>query len=268
MGGAERTFVTRCSLAVKPFDIWTGTAPSPSSLQVSLEGIGRRPIRSSDGSYVFLDVPGGRRKLTIASAVYREVSEEIALPANGGAPPVLTVSLLPNRVYVPPAAGTGAIVELRDADGRPLAGAEIKAYIDDEMAVRGRLAEERNGGDGLRLKIAPGHGRLAPGDAFVLIGRDGSEPEWNRMADWADQQNAIMLDRPLTGEWSRGARLLPAVRATSDEAGLAILPFRGLLPAVCRIHAEIAAGERSWKTVWQAEGGRVSRVPAFAAAKS
>ncbi len=263
MEGAERTFVTRCSLAVRPFDIWTGTAPAPSSLQVTLEGIGRRPVRSSDGSYVFLDVPGGRRTLTIASAVYREVSEEIVFPEGGGAPTVLTLSLLPNRIYVPPAAGTGAIVELRDTGGSPLAGAKIKAYIDDEAAVRGRLAEDRNGGDGLRLKIAPGHGRLAPGDAFVLMGRDGSEPEWNRMADWADQQNAILLDRPLSGGWSRGARLLPAVRATSDASGTAILPFRGLLPAVCRIHAEIAAGERIWKTVWQAEGGRVSRIPAF-----
>lgn len=263
MDRAERTFVTRCSLAVKPFDIWTGTTPSPSSLIVSLEGFDRKPIRSSDGSYVFLDVPGERCMLRIASAAYREVREEVVLPANGGTPPIVTVSLHPGRAYVPPAAGTGAIVELRDANGLPLAGAEIMAYIDDETAVRGRLAEERSGGDGQRLKIAPGHGRLAPGDAFVLRDRDGSELEWNRMVDWTDHPAVIMVDRPIKGAWNRGTRLLPAVRAMSDDAGTAILPFRGLLPATCRIHAEIAADGKRWRTVWQAEGGKVSRLPAF-----
>jgi len=260
---AERTFVTRCSLAVRPFDIWTGKAPLPSSLSVSLEGIDRKPLRSSDGSYVFLDVPGERCTLAIASPVYREVREEIVLPANGASPPVITVSLQPDRAYVPPAAGTGAIVELRDADGLPLQGAEITAYLDDEMAVRGRLAEERSGGDGQRLKIAPGHGRLAPGDAFVLKDRDGSELEWNRVTDWTEQPTVMALDRPIMGTWSRGTRLLPAVRATSDAAGLAILPFRGLLPAVCRIHAEIAMKDQRWCAVWQAEGGKVTRLPAF-----
>ncbi|MFC4600185.1 hypothetical protein [Cohnella hongkongensis] len=262
MDRAERTFVTRCSLAVRPFDIWTGTPPVPSSLNVSLEGIERKPIRSSDGSYVFLDVPGDRCTVKIESATYRDVREPVDLSA-GGVPPIVTVSLLPGRTYAPPAAGTGAVVELLKPDGSPLAGAEIRAYIDEEAAVRGRLAEERGEGAGLLLKVAPSSGRLAPGDAFVLKDRDGSEPEWNRMADWTEQPSVIVLDRPLRSGWSRGTRLLPAVRATTDASGCAILPFRGLLPAVCRMEAEIRSEGSVWRTTWEAEGGAVARLPAF-----
>jgi hypothetical protein len=266
MERAERTFVTRCSLAVRPIDVWNGAVPGPSAVQIWLEETDRKPIRASDGSYVFLDVPNDRCTLRISSPIFMEVRKEIPLPTDGGPPPVVTVSLYPNRVYAPPPAATGVIVDLRDAAGLPLAGVPVFAYADDEMAVRGRLAEDKGGEEESPLvKVSPANGKLSPGDAFVLRDReskDGAELEWHRIADWTEQASVYTLDKPLGGKWSRGAKLLAAAQTVSDATGTVVLPFRGLLPQNCRIVADIFAGGKSSRVVWQIEGGRVVRLPA------
>ncbi len=258
---AERTFVTRCSLVVKPIDAWTGFTPSASAIRVSLEETDRKPIRTSDGSYAFLDYSGKTCILVIASSTYLEYRKEIELPEEGFAPPILTVSLMPNGVYVPPSAATGLTVNVCDGLGEPLSGARLSAYIDDEAAVRGRLAEEKTDGEGLRIRISPGNGKLMPGDSFVLRDREGTAMDWGYTTDLQGDSSILALERPFTRQWNRGTRLLPAVRTMSDKNGMAVIPFRGLLPAVCQVHVEIAAGDRTWNAVWTAEGGRVVRLP-------
>ncbi|RED56800.1 hypothetical protein [Cohnella lupini] len=257
---AERTFVTRCSLVVKPVDAWTGYTPGVSSIRVSLAETDRKPIRTSDGSYAFLDYPGKTCTLVIASSTYLEYRKEIELPESGLELPIFTVSLMPNGVYVPPMAATGLAVKVCDGLGVPLQGAQLSAYIDDEAAVRGRLAEEKTDGESLRIRISPGNGKLMPGDSFVLRDKEGTAMDWGYMTDLQGDASVLVLERPFTRIWNRGTRLLPAVRTLSDKNGMAVIPFRGLLPAVCPVHVEIVAGDRTWNAVWTAEGGRVVRM--------
>jgi hypothetical protein len=230
-------------------------------LRISLAETDRKPIRTSDGSYAFLDYPGDICNLAITSSTYLEYRREIKLSDDGREPPILTVSLLPNGTYVPPAAATGLVVKICDESGDSLSGAQISAYIDDEVAVRGRVAEEKTVGEGNRVRISPGNGKLMPGDAFVLRDREGTATDWNVMTELHGDPSILILERPLNRKWSRGTRLLPAVRTESDKSGTAVIPFRGLLPAVCPVHVEIVAGERKFTAVWTAEGGQVIQLP-------
>ena len=261
MTRAERTFVTRCSLVVRPIDVWTGFTPSASSIRVSLTETERKPIRTSDGSYAFLDYAGRTCTLVISSITYLEYRREIELPEDGTEPPILTVSLLPNRTYLPPAAATGLIVKVCDEAGLPLQGAQLSAYIDDESAVRGRLVEEDADGEGNRIRISHRVTKLSPGDSFVIKDREGTVTEWNAMVDWQGDPSVIGLERSFQRKWSRGTKLLAAVKSTSDKNGVAVIPFRGLLPSVCPVNVEIVAGDRRLAAVWKAEGGRVVQLP-------
>ncbi|QJD84393.1 hypothetical protein [Cohnella herbarum] len=261
MTRAERTFVTRCSLVVKPIDVWTGFTPGASSIRVALTETERKPIRTSDGSYAFLDYAGQTCTLVITSSTYIEYRKEIMLSEDGAVPPILTVSLLPNRTYLPPAAATGLIVQVCDESGLPLQGAQLSAYIDDESAVRGRLADDDADGECKRIRISHGVTKLSPGDSFVVKEREGTATEWNAMVDWHGDPSVIGLERPFNRKWNRGTKLLAAVRTTSDKNGFAVIPFRGLLPSVCPVNVEIVAGDRRLAAVWKAEGGRVIQIP-------
>lgn len=263
MSRAERSFVTRCSLAVKPIDVWTGKTPSASSIQIFLAESNRKPIRTSDGSYAFLDYPGKICTLVITSSTYMEYRTEISLNENFQSPPFLTISLLPNVVYAPPSAGTGLIFKVCDAAGSPLAGALVSAYIDDEVAVRGRLAEEKTTGEGNRIRISSGNGRLLPGDAFVLREREGPAIDWGMVTNLEGDQSILVLEKPFALKWNRGTKLLPAIRTTSDRNGMVVVPFRGQLPSQCPVTVAIVANGRSYSAVWTVEGGRVVHLPSI-----
>ncbi|MFC5468666.1 carboxypeptidase-like regulatory domain-containing protein [Cohnella suwonensis] len=259
MDRAERTFSTRCSFVAKPIDIWTGKAPGASSIRVSIAESAAKPIRTSDGSYAFMDVEGAECTLIIASSVYSEIRQSVAL-ARDANPPVVTVALLPNSAYAPPPGASGFIAEVRDEAGRPLAGARLSAYADDEAAVRGRLAEETGSAGEPRIRVSSGNGKLRPGDGFVLRERDGGTLEWGFVADLDDDPSVLKLDRPFANKWGRGARLLPAVRTASDGKGVAVIPFRGLLPAACPVRVRIECGELTYEGNWEATCGSVVRL--------
>ncbi|MFC5702292.1 hypothetical protein ACFPVX_13400 [Cohnella faecalis] len=261
MTRAERTFVTRCSLAVRPIDSWTGRPPGGSSLTVRLLETGRKPVQTSDGSYAFLDFADSACTLVIGSPTYLEVRRTLDLTRLDPRMPTVTVSMLPNRAYPPPAASTGLVFTVCNPAGDAVPGAEVSAYIDDEAAIRGRVAEEKTERGAQAVLVAPGGVRLSSGDSFVLRERTGTAEEWGFVDGIDGSGNRLLLGGPLSGVWSRGAKLLPAVRTRSDENGLVIVPFRGQLPPTCQVRVEISSGDRRFTDVWTMEAGNVTRLP-------
>ncbi|MBN2982769.1 hypothetical protein [Cohnella algarum] len=263
MAPAESTSVTRCSLVVRPIDVWTGKAAASPSVRVSLAETDRKPIRTSDGSFAFVDVEPRRCTIVIRSSTYLEFSETADLSLLPPAAPIVLACLLPNRLHPAPPAGTGLVFRITDKLGTPLAGVSVSAYVDEESAVRGRVAEEEAPKGASALRYVPGNGRFAEGDTIVLRGRDGEAAEWSKVRDCGGNEFALSLVSPLERSWERGARLLPGVMTRSDRDGTVVLPFRGTLPAACRIRAELRYGGRTVSAVWTAEGGRVALLGPF-----
>lgn len=261
MNGSSRTVVTRCSLAVRPVDIWTGKPPGGSGLLVRLAESDRKPVRVSDGSYAFLDYPGRECTLLIGSPSYLPFELPLNLNNFESSVPIVTAALRPNRLYPHPAAATGFVFRITDAGGRPKARVSVSAFADDEGAVRGRAADEKTPAGSKRLRVASDTGRILPGDAFVLKSREGADTEWAAVADVSDGDAVLTLETPLSKAWSRGAKLLPAVRTWSDDGGTVVLPLRGHYPPACPVTVRIGEGKQGLETVWTAEPGSVVRMP-------
>jgi hypothetical protein len=261
MTAASRTFVTRCSLVVRPFDLWTGQPPGNSALIVRLEETSRLPVRVSDGSYAFLDFPGRDCTLTIDSPFYLRMRIPIHLDSFAGQVPIVTVGLRPNRVYPPPSASSGFVFRVVDASGAPAAGANVSAYVDHDGAARSRLAEDKAAAGARRIAVAAGSGRLQPGDAFVLKSRGGAAAEWGAVADVEDGGLALSLEQPLENHWPRGSVLLPACRTWSAADGTVVIPLRGSIPAAAEAIVEIASGGMRKEFRWRVEPGSVANQP-------
>jgi len=259
MTRAESTSVTRCSLIVRTIDAWTGRAVSGSAVQASLDGIGRKPVRTSDGSFAFLDVEPSVRELIVRSSTYLEERRTVDLSALPAASPIVVISLLPNRLYPAPPDGAGVELAVKDAAGRPLAGVSVAAFVDDEAAVRGRVADDQAVAGATTLRYVPGNVRLREGDVIALRERDDAPPEWCRIVSADADACRLVLAAPLARSWRRGAKLLPAAETRSDRDGTVVVPFRGRLPSECRVEAELVADGASVFASWKAEGGKVVR---------
>jgi hypothetical protein len=256
---AESFSVTRCSLVVRTIDAWTGRSVSGSDLQVYLDGIGSKPIRTSDGSFAFLDVGQPECELVILSSTYLEERLTIDLSTLPSVSPVVVVSLLPSRLYPAPPAGTGVELAVRDSSGRPLAGVSVAALVDDEGAVRGRLADDQAVAGATSLRYVPGSVRLQEGDVVALREKEGSLPEWCRIRSADTGECRLELGAPLARAWKRGTRLLAAALTRSDRDGSVIVPFRGRLPLACEAEAQLVRDGQTVAARWPAAGGRVTR---------
>lgn len=259
---AESTFVTRCSLVLRPIDAWTGRPASGADVQVALLESPGKPIRTSDGGYAFLDLPPARFTVVIRSPIHMEWDREVDLAQLPPASPVVIASLLPNRAHAVPAAATGIAFRVTDESGRSMAGVDVTAYVDDEGAVRGRLADPETPAGAASIRYVPGSVKLLDGDAVALRDRDGGEAEWHRVR-LAEDDYALTLEEPLRRAYKRSAQLYPAAIARSDGQGYALLPFRSRLPQSCEVQAELRAGEERMAIRLRAEGGRMLELGAI-----
>lgn len=261
MARAESLSVTRCSLVVRAIDAWTGRPVSGSGIQVFLDGIGSKPVRTSDGSFAFLDVGRPSCELVVSSSTYLEERVAVDWAALPAASPVVVVSLLPGRLYPVPPAGTGVELTVRDSSGKPLAGVSVAALVDDEAAVRGRLADDRAVAGATSLRYVPGAVRLQEGDVVALREREGTPAEWCRIRSADAAECVLELSAPLTRSWKRGTRLLPAASTRSDADGTVVVPFRGRLPQSCEAEAQMVLNGRLVGARWPAGGGKVTKLP-------
>ncbi|MDQ0111008.1 hypothetical protein J2T15_000424 [Paenibacillus harenae] len=247
--------VTRCSLVVSPVDVWTRRMPS--GLSVLLEDIARKPVRKSDGTYLFLDVPAGVYTLSVKSPMFMPYTEQIDLSALSPLAPVVTVPLLPGPGYAYPAAATAALVRIVDEAGTPIAGADIEAYATEDAAARARVAQDGlKAGDSI---IAAGSfkGKTFAGE-FLLL-RDAENEQLLSVAEMLPG-DALRLERPIAYSFRRGALFMPAIVTRSGLDGTALLPFRGSLPPQFAVKAKVKAGGKAVIAELQAKAGEVAKL--------
>ncbi|WP_035119719.1 hypothetical protein [Cohnella panacarvi] len=261
MGNESTTFVNRCSLVVRAVDLWSGAPPSASSIRVAIRGHNRAPMRTSDGSYAFLDYPYDRCTVTVTSPQYLDYEREMAL---GAGVPIITAGLMPSRFRSAPAAASGLRFRIvGEKTGKPVKDAEVYAYVDDDRAICGRIAEDQAVSGMPSIRITPAAIKLMPGDVFVVRGKSGAA-DWAKVSEFADYSGNgedVALETPLKRTWSRGERLLIAAATRSDADGIVTVPFRGVLPSEFQTFVEIRLGGRKIEASFTGSGGEVRQFP-------
>lgn len=261
MGNESTTFVNRCSLVVRAVDLWSGSAPAPSSIRVGIRGYNRAPLRTSDGGYAFLDYPYDVCSVTVTSTEYLDYEREMAL---SGGVPILTAGLMPSRFRSAPAAASGLRFRIvGEKTGKPVKDAEIYAYVEDDRAIGGRIAEDQAVSGMPSIRVSPATIKLMPGDVFVIRGKSGAA-EWAKVSEFADYPGNgedVALETPLKRTWSRGERLLLAAVTRSETDGMVTIPFRGVLPGEFQTVVEVRLGDRRVEARFAGSGGEVRRFP-------
>lgn len=258
MGNESTTFVNRCVLVVRAVDLWTGKAPA-GPIRVRINGHNRAPLRTSDGSYAFLDYAYDRCTVNVFSPDYLEYEREVEL---SGGVPILTAGLMPSKVRSVPAAAAGLRFRIVDeGSGKPMKDAVVRAYIDDDRAICGRVADDLAVIGATQLSVSAATIKLMPGDAFVLRTRDGAI-EWGEVSALGDDTGGeqVALVEPLGRIWPRGERLLMAAVTRSEEDGTVTVPFRGILPAEFQVVVEVRLGDRTTTMNVTGKGGEISRI--------
>ncbi|MUT67114.1 hypothetical protein [Paenibacillus sp. NEAU-GSW1] len=258
MSGARDRLTSRVSLVVELADIWTRKKIGFSDAAVSLRGEAKPPIRKADGSYVFLDAGDSVRMLDIRSAVYLPEELEVDLGALDKLAPVVTIPLMPSRLY-PVVRGLTAIsVQVAGADGSALPNVQLRAHADEDAAARARLSQETASAGDRAIKAGSWQGMTIAGETFLLRDKDGEE--YVRLKS-VEPDGQLQLEQPLARSYRRGATLLPAAITRTDREGNAIIPFRGTLPPAFRIVAEASLGSDRKSASFTAKAGEVTAMP-------
>ncbi|WP_337099682.1 hypothetical protein [Paenibacillus sp. YIM B09110] len=255
MSQLRDTLITRCPLVVSPVDVWTRRVPG--GITVSLEGIARKPVRKSDGTYLFLDVPLGVYTLTVKSPMFIPYSEQIDLSALPPLAPVVTVPLLPGSGYAYPAAATAVRVRIVNEAGKPIPHADIEAYATEDAAARARVAQDGLKAGDSRVAAGSFKGKTFAGECLHL--RDMENEQLLRVAEMLPG-DVLRFESPLAHSFRRGAQLMPAIVTRSGLDGTALLPFRGSLPGQFAVKATVKVGGKAVIAELQATAGEVAKL--------
>jgi hypothetical protein len=212
--------------------------PAPSALSVGLVGVQRKPVRKSDGTYLFFDLPDGSYLLNIDSPSFIPVSEWIETGKLNPLHPVVTIPLLPGPGYLYPSASTAVRLRLVGTFGSPKPDVAVEAYATSDAAARGRVAQEQLAAGDECVAVSLLQGQTVAGETLLLRGQ--GQQELVRVAE-VQPGGIWRLEEPVAGSYKRGAMLLPAVRTRSSAGGVVLLPFRGVLPRTFTAALEIGA---------------------------
>jgi hypothetical protein len=213
-----------------------------------------KPFAAAKGTYIFSDLPAGAYLLRITAQHYFEECRHIEVGLENT---LVHVALSPRPSYPFKEKDTLLRVSVSDEHGVPYSKAFLLAAVQSEDGARARLAQDQADQGTEQLTVGSVTGIISVGDRYVIRGRgSSSRGELIHVAEVLERQRRIRVEQPLTGSYTRGALLLPAVQTRSDERGEAVIAFANCRTKSFGIKLDLAHGTRSLsKEVNLAEGG-------------
>jgi len=203
----------KASLVVLVIDDFTGRVIADGSVQVSVEGAGK-PIRKTDGHYVFINLKQDKVQLSVTGANYLPEKRYIDLCGIDRIAPVIKIRVKPGRSY-PLQKSMAAL------SGKAEPFSEIRIICDNIQKYYRLLYDydpEKN-----MTEISIFNPENADMDGKILLIRDKEEEngELVHIVDTKSREDSIyLLDKPLSNTYKKmGTRLLPIYTCKCDENG-------------------------------------------------
>jgi hypothetical protein len=215
---------TKCSLAIRLIDAFTGKTPIPAGLQLVVDHVIQKPIVKPDGYIIYTNVPEGEYICRIQSSYYLPVMKTVH---TNDREPMITVSLQPNASYPFSNNATYLRLALQDKSGKPINGATVHAVCSSESDAKAILTQDIKVGD-KNIVLTHIKGRIYEGDFFLIAnrGNDTHHDEYCCISREIDGFRSFVLDQSVQSAYPRGTLFLAAVRTHSSGTGEAVIPFR------------------------------------------
>lgn len=229
--------LTRCSLAIRFIDTYTGKAPNFSGLKLHIENVIQQPIIKADGYVIYTNLSEGQYTCSVRTDYYMPVS--MILNVDNKQPMVL-IAMKPNPSYPLGPAATYIRLAVKDENGRLLDGANITATCTSENYAKAVLSQEVEIGS-RELMLTHIKGKITEGDFFLITkrGKVNHCDEYCCISREIDGFRNFMLDKPLQSAYPKGAMLLTAVKTQTNGTGEAVIPFRNPLSNSFIVHLTV-----------------------------
>lgn len=247
----------RVTVAVQVLDDFTDRVLSGSAVQVHAIGLTAKPIRKSDGYFVFTADQGPIRQIAVESLFYEKEIVELDPEALNPRHPVLKIRLKPNRRYTAPEPVAGL-------EGEAEPGSEIQViYVSHAQPLKLLYDYEQSDAEKTReIRIFDPEKKDLSGRTLSILSKDQDEPEIFHIVEMTDREQGIcLLSKPLSKPYKKiGAAVIPVYTTRTDEHGQYFLFLPGLTgkkPGLCRVQA---VGTKTVRVEKELTPGRVNRL--------
>jgi hypothetical protein len=232
MSGAKAKFARRVSVAVLVLDDFTDQVLSGPAIQVSVPGMVGKPIRKSDGYFVFTSDQGPVRQVEVQSMFYARETVDVDPAQLNPLHPVVRIRLKPNRRYA--MAGSATCLE-----GSAEPGSEVRLIHGSHPHPLRLLYDYSN--KQREISIFDPEKRELSGKVLAIQGKDQKEPEIFRILEMTDREQGVcLIDRDLKHDYKKiGAAIYPVYMARADEQGEYFLFLKDLSEkeSLCTVQA-------------------------------
>ncbi len=227
----------RLSVAVLVLDDFTDRVLSGSAIQVRVTGLPVKPIRKSDGYFVFTADQGPIRQIEVDSLFYEKEIVAVVPEELNPLYPVVKIRLKPNRQYALP----GAVTCL---EGLAEQGSEIRVIHTSHPQPWKLLYDyEKDSREGEReIRLFHPEKKDLSGRILAIQGKDQKEPEIFRVLEMRDREQGVcLLTKALSKAYKKiSTAIFPVYTTRADENGGFFLLLPGLTgkePGRCRVQA-------------------------------
>jgi hypothetical protein len=215
-------------LAVSLEDEYRGDAgPIPDGLNVYVKESLTPPIKNLSGYYVFTELAAKHHLICVESKYYfreRQMVNIMELDPNN---PLVVLRLKPNPSYPFPNGVTLARAVIRNTDGTPVRGADIKA-----VPLFGAVAKIASKGTSVgdeSISLVGITRKVVSGDILLINDKDELKREYCTISEVADNNAGVRVCRiadPLKFEHAKGTTLAPVTSSLTNENGEMAICFR------------------------------------------
>lgn len=216
---------SRVTVVVQVLDDFTDRVISGSAVQVRAVGLMAKPIRKSDGYFVFTADQGPIRQIAVESLFYEKEIVTLEPKALNPRHPVLKIRLKPNRRYTAPEPMTGL-------EGRAEPGSEIQVIYSSHPQPLKLLYDYKYDGreKGREIRLFHPEKKDLSGRTMAILSKEHPEPELFHILEMTDREQGICrLSKALSRSYKKiGATVLPVYTTRTDEEGNFFLFLPGL----------------------------------------
>lgn len=252
MSGAKAGFACRVAVAVLVLDDFTDQVLKGPAIEVSVPGMIGKPIRKSDGYFVFTTEHGPIRQIEVRSMFYVREIVDVDLTRLNPLQPVVRIRLKPNRRYG--MAGSATCLE-----GRAEPGSEIRLIYGNHPYPLRLLYDYHN--EQRVIHLFDPEKRELSGKVLAIQGKEYPEPEIFRILEMTDREQGVcLIDRNLKKDYKKiGAVVHPVFMTHADEQGDYCLFLKDLneKEEICTVQA---AGVKTVRREWSLTANKMNRL--------